>query len=213
MKEIDKIRRDYMLRSLDDQDLKPNPFEMFTLWFDEAVRSDIKDVNAMTLATVNGMGHPSTRIVLLKGVKDDGFVFYTNYNSKKASDIAVNPNVSLCIFWPELERQIRINGICEKITKSESEKYFRSRPYESQIGAWASVQSALIPNRQELQSAYDVLCSKYPDAESVPFPDHWGGYRVIPTYFEFWQGRASRLHDRYAYELTENQWSASRLSP
>lgn len=213
MKEIDKIRRDYMLRSLDDQDLKPNPFEMFTLWFDEAVRSDIKDVNAMTLATVNGMGHPSTRIVLLKGVEGDGFVFYTNYNSKKASDIAVNPNVSLCIFWPELERQIRINGICEKITKSESEKYFRSRPYESQIGAWASVQSALIPNRQELQSAYDVLCSKYPDAESVPFPDHWGGYRVIPTYFEFWQGRASRLHDRYAYELTENKWSASRLSP
>lgn len=213
MKEIDKIRRDYMLRSLDDQDLKPNPFEMFTLWFDEAVRSDIKDVNAMTLATVSGMGHPSTRIVLLKGVEDAGFVFYTNYNSKKGSDIAENPNVSLCFFWPELERQIRINGICDKIDKSESENYFRSRPYESQIGAWASVQSAPILNRQELQSAFDFLCSKYPDAESVPYPDHWGGYRVTPTYFEFWQGRASRLHDRYVYELTENKWSASRLSP
>jgi pyridoxamine 5'-phosphate oxidase len=213
MKNIDKIRRDYMLRSLDDDDLKSNPFDMFTVWFDEAIVSDIKDVNAMTLATVCEKGHPSTRIVLLKGIEDAGFVFYTNYDSKKGSDIGVNPNVSLCFFWPELERQVRINGTCEKISTYESEKYFRSRPYESQIGAWASVQSATIKTRQELQSAFESLQSKYPNVDSVPYPIHWGGYRVIPSYFEFWQGRASRLHDRYCYILTGGHWFASRLSP
>jgi len=213
MKNIDNIRRDYMLKSLDDKDLKSNPFDMFTLWFDEAIESVIKDANAMTLATVDTNGQPSTRIVLLKGAENDGFIFYTNYNSKKGSDIASNPLVSLCFFWPELERQIRINGKCEKISKSESEKYFRSRPYESQIGAWASSQSKPINSRQDLQAEFELLCARYPEMDTVPYPEHWGGFRVIPDYFEFWQGRASRLHDRYCYELAENGWTASRLSP
>lgn len=213
MDNIDKIRRDYMLKSLDDQDVLPDPFEMFVLWFDEALKSNIKDANAMTLATVNVNGQPSTRIVLLKGIEGGGFVFFTNYLSKKGSDIEVNPLVSLCYFWPELERQVRIDGKCEKISRAESESYFRSRPYESQIGAWASAQSAQIDSRHQLQEAFDELRKKYPDVDSVPYPKHWGGYRVFPDYFEFWQGRASRLHDRYCYKMIGDKWSTARLSP
>jgi pyridoxamine 5'-phosphate oxidase len=211
--EIDKIRRDYIARSLDEADLLDDPFQMFLKWFDEAGQSGALDVNAMTLATVDESGKPSARVVLLKGVENDSFVFFTNYLSRKGQNLAVNPNVSLCFFWQELERQVRIDGTCEKIKLAESERYFRSRPYESQIGAWASAQSSIISSRSELENNYKKLIQKYPTPESIPFPDFWGGYKVIPSEIEFWQGRSSRLHDRFLYTKQLSSWTLNRLSP
>lgn len=213
MTNIDQIRRDYMLRSLDVADLKADPFNMFEVWFDEAIKSNVLDATAMTLSTVDENNQPSSRVVLLKGVEEKGFVFFTNYNSKKGQDIVVNPKVCLSFFWPELERQVMIHGICTKIPAQDSEKYFRSRPYESQIGAWASEQSNKLSDRQTLQNAYEQLKQKYPDTASIPYPDHWGGYKVVPTNFEFWQGRASRLHDRFEYILKDGSWIVQRLYP
>lgn len=213
MTNIDQIRRDYMLRSLDVADLKTDPFKMFETWFDEAIKSNALDATAMTLSTVDANNQPSSRVVLLKGVEERGFVFFTNYNSKKGQDIAVNPQVCLSFFWPELERQVMIHGLCQKIPARDSEKYFRSRPYESQIGAWASEQSSKLSDRQTLQNAYEQLKQKYPDAASIPYPEHWGGYKVVPTNFEFWQGRASRLHDRFEYIYENGNWVAQRLFP
>ncbi|HAC15499.1 MAG TPA: pyridoxamine 5'-phosphate oxidase [Bacteroidetes bacterium] len=211
--DIDKIRRDYKSRSLDEADLHNDPIQMFLKWFDEAGQSGSLDVNAMTLATVDESGKPSTRIVLLKGVENDSFVFFTNYLSRKGQNLAANPNVSLCFFWPELERQIRIDGTCSKIASVDSEKYFRSRPYESQIGAWASAQSSIISSRTELENNFKSLMQKYPTPESIPFPEFWGGYKVNPTEIEFWQGRSSRLHDRFLYLKQKNSWTLNRMSP
>jgi pyridoxamine 5'-phosphate oxidase len=211
--EIDKIRRDYIARSLDEADLLDDPFQMFLKWFDEAGQSGALDVNAMTLATVDESGKPSARVVLLKGVENDSFVFFTNYLSRKGQNLAVNPNVSLCFFWQELERQVRIDGTCEKIKLAESERYFRSRPYESQIGAWASAQSSIISSRSELENNYKKLIQKYPTPEAIPFPDFWGGYKIIPSMIEFWQGRSSRLHDRFLYTKKQSSWTLNRLSP
>lgn len=211
--EIDKIRRDYIARSLNEADLHKDPIQMFLKWFDEAGQSGALDVNAMTLATVDENGKPSTRIVLLKGVENDSFVFFTNYSSRKGHHLAVNPNVSMCFFWPELERQVRIDGICEKIESAESERYFRSRPYESQIGAWASAQSSIISSRSELENNFKKLIQQYPTPETIPFPDFWGGYRVNPSEIEFWQGRSSRLHDRFLYKKQNLIWTINRMSP
>lgn len=211
--EIDKIRRDYIARSLDEADLLEDPFKMFLKWFDEAGQSGSLDVNAMTLATVDESGKPSARVVLLKGVENDSFVFFTNYLSRKGQNLAVNPNVSVCFFWQELERQVRIDGTCEKIDLAESERYFRSRPYESQIGAWASAQSSIISSRSELENNYKKLIQQYPAPEAIPFPDFWGGYKIIPSMIEFWQGRSSRLHDRFLYTKKQSSWTLNRLSP
>lgn len=211
--DIHAIRKDYASSELVEDVLSNDPIQLFSTWFEEAKSPMGYDVNAMTLATVDGNGFPTTRIVLLKGIDSGNFVFYTNYTSKKSSDIAENPYVSLCFFWGPLERQVRINGMAQKISREESEAYFKSRPYESQIGAWASEQSSVIGSRDELKQKFEDLCAKYPSAESVPFPDFWGGYKVIPNTIEFWQGRPGRLHDRIQYKRENDTWKWVRLSP
>jgi pyridoxamine 5'-phosphate oxidase len=210
---IEDIRRDYKLRALDNSDLLADPIAMFRLWFDEATKSDATDVNAMSLATCGADAQPTARVVLLKGIEDNGFVFYTNYDSAKGHQIASNDRVGLCFYWPELERQVRIDGTIQKVSAQASLEYFNSRPYESRLGAWASAQSRPLPDRQTLEQRYAELKLQYPDANAVPLPETWGGYTVIPHRMEFWQGRPSRLHDRFEYTLRESQWQIMRLYP
>lgn len=209
---IADIRKDYKLRSLSEKDVDKNPFRQFDVWWQEAVDSQIDEVNAMTLATANTAGIPSARIVLLKGYDDNGFVFFTNYNSYKAKDISANPNACLVFFWKELERQIRITGNIEKIREKESEEYFHSRPLISRIGAWASDQSSEIDSREALEEKFKSFEQTYSNKE-IPRPPHWGGYRVAPRQMEFWQGRSGRLHDRIEYTLHTGEWTFRRLSP
>jgi pyridoxamine 5'-phosphate oxidase len=207
------IRREYASRALDEQDAHADPMQQFTIWFDEALKSQILDVNAMTLATASRKGEPSARIVLLKGTDEHGFVFYTNYDSAKGRDLAANPRASLLFFWAELERQVRINGSVTKTTRAESDQYFHSRPVESQIGAASSNQSQPVAGRSQLEQRYAELAAKYKDS-IVPLPESWGGYRVRPDAIEFWQGRKSRLHDRLLYTRQANgSWMRSRLAP
>jgi pyridoxamine 5'-phosphate oxidase len=182
------------------------------MWLDEALHSKVIDPNAMTVATVDDSRRPTSRVVLLKGFAADGFVFFTNYDSKKAADLDSNPNISLHFFWPDLERQIIISGIAEKTSREESEKYFASRPRDSQLGAWASKQSSVLKDRKELENRFAVVNEQF-EGNDIPCPTFWGGYRVTPNRFEFWQGRASRLHDRICYERHDNNWKISRLSP
>ena len=211
---ISNLREDYRARTLDITDVAKDPIQQFEIWFKEALDSAIKESNAMTVATVNTEGQPSARIVLLKGVDKKGFVFYTNYNSKKGIELAQNPNVALVFLWKELERQVRIEGIVKKTSVRQSTNYFHSRPQGSQIGAWASPQSQIVENRLELENNYEELKEKYKNKPTLPKPTHWGGYLVQPTLIEFWQGRSSRLHDRICYTLQEkNKWSIERLAP
>jgi pyridoxamine 5'-phosphate oxidase len=211
---IADIRKDYMLKSFDESDAAANPFDQFTKWWDEAVNAEIDEVNAMTLATASIDAKPTARIVLLKGYTKEGFIFFTNYKSAKGQEISNNHNVALLFFWKELERQIRIEGIVEKISALDSDAYFNSRPGGSKIGAWASPQSEVIPNRTLLEKNIEDLTAKYPDENLVPRPDHWGGYIVKPNSIEFWQGRSSRLHDRIQYSLDNNgEWKRERLAP
>lgn len=210
---IEDIRRDYKLRALDLPDLLNDPIAMFRQWFDEATAADATDVNAMTLATCGADMQPTARVVLLKGIENDGFVFYTNYDSAKGVEMAENDRVGLCFYWPELERQVRINGRVSRVPAEVSLAYFNSRPYESRLGAWASAQSRPLDNRATLESNYAELKSRYADPDSVPLPQSWGGYVVVAHRFEFWQGRESRLHDRFAYELNDGLWSITRLYP
>lgn len=210
---ISDIRRDYMLKSFDESHAAVNPFDQFKEWWEEATSADIDEVNAMTLATVDGNGKPAARIVLLKGYTHDGFVFFTNYESAKGRDLAINPNAALLFFWKELERQIRIEGTVEKIEPADSDAYFHSRPAGSRIGAWVSPQSKVIPDRAFLENNYNELVKKYPDENAVPRPPHWGGFIVKPESFEFWQGRSSRLHDRIKYSKTQDGWNRERLAP
>ena len=213
MTSLTDLRREYASRALDEKDAHADPIAQFTMWFDEALKSQLLDVNAMTLATASANGEPAARTVLLKGADQHGFVFYTNYDSAKGRDLAANPRAALLFFWRELERQIRINGSVTKTTAAESDRYFHSRPIESQIGAAISDQSRPIADRSVLEKRYEELVAKSADLK-VPRPAHWGGYRLVPDAIEFWQGRQSRLHDRLLYtRQADGSWSRSRLAP
>jgi pyridoxamine 5'-phosphate oxidase len=209
---IADIRKDYQLKSLSELEVNNNPFSQFSSWWDEAVQSEIDEVNAMTLSTITNEGKPSSRIVLLKGFDSKGFVFFSNYNSSKAQQISSNSHVSLLFFWKELERQIRIDGVCSKVSAEESDAYFHSRPIGSRLGAWASPQSEKIQDREVLVQRLASVTQEF-GLENVPRPPHWGGYQVVPTRIEFWQGRSNRLHDRILYEQQELSWQISRLAP
>ncbi|MCE7064879.1 pyridoxamine 5'-phosphate oxidase [Dyadobacter sp. CY326] len=209
---IAKLRQDYNFKGLHEADLDSNPLRQFKLWFEEVIKAGISEPNAMLLSTVS-TGRPSARIVLLKDLDHTGFTFFTNYDSKKGKEIEANPQVALTFFWKEFERQVRIEGLIEKTTDAESAEYFAVRPRGSQIGAWASDQSRHVESREALEERTQLLEQKFAGAE-VPRPPHWGGYRVIPDYMEFWQGRPSRLHDRLVYTKTaDNGWNIERLCP
>ncbi|MBL7701480.1 MAG: pyridoxamine 5'-phosphate oxidase [Ferruginibacter sp.] len=212
-KSIADIRRDYQLQTLLERDVAQNPFDQFTQWWDEAVKSEPDEVNAMTLATASAAGMPSARTVLLKSFSTEGFVFFTNYNSSKAKEIEENPYACLVFFWKELERQVRITGGIEKVSEGESDEYFYSRPLGSRIGAWASPQSSVIPSRETIETNLAKYEQQFAGGE-ITRPPHWGGYIVKPAAIEFWQGRPSRLHDRILYsKLEEGMWKIERLAP
>jgi pyridoxamine 5'-phosphate oxidase len=212
MNTIADIRKDYILHALSETDVVSNPMNQFTKWWAEAIDSKIEEVNAMTLATATRDGKPSARIVLLKGIDKGGFEFYTNYESQKGQEMAENENVALVIFWKELERQIRIEGTVAKLSATDSDNYFLSRPMESQLGAWSSPQSSVIANRNILEENLQQTIKKFEQIDMVR-PPFWGGYIVSPNLIEFWQGRASRLHDRIEYKLENNKWVINRLAP
>jgi len=209
---ISSIRRDYQLESLLETHVDQNPFNQFSTWWKEALSAEIDEVNAMALSTVMPNGMPSSRIVLLKGYDELGFVFFTNYNSHKGEALLHHPFASLLFFWKELERQVRIQGRCEKISPEESDEYYYSRPLGSRLGAWASPQSQIIKDRGVLETKAQELTEQYADG-IVPRPPHWGGYRVVPDSIEFWQGRSSRLHDRLLYSKEDITWRIARLAP
>jgi pyridoxamine 5'-phosphate oxidase len=209
---IADIRKDYQLKSLSEHEVAENPFAQFSVWWNEAVQSEIIEVNAMALSTVTSAGKPSSRIVLLKGYDDQGFVFFTNYSSDKGQQISQNHFAALLFFWKELERQVRIEGIVSKVSEEESDAYFNSRPVGSRLGAWASPQSQKISDREVLNNELMKFKEQF-DQENIPRPTHWGGYRVKPTRIEFWQGRSNRLHDRILYEQVNDNWQVSRLAP
>jgi pyridoxamine 5'-phosphate oxidase len=207
------LRMDYSRGTLSESGVLADPIAQFRHWFDEARSAGIAEVNAMTLATANPSGAPSARVVLLKDLDARGFSFFTNYDSRKGREIALNPRASLCFYWQPLERQVRIEGNVEKTSREESEAYFRTRPLEAQIGAWVSRQSEVIESRQELERRQAEVAARFAGAP-VPLPDFWGGYRVVPETVEFWQGRPGRLHDRLRYErLAAGGWVIRRLSP
>lgn len=211
---LNQIRHEFTKQTLDEDSVTENPMELYAKWFEEAVGSQILDPKAIVISTVNLEGKPSSRVVYVRGIKDDGFLFYTNYNSQKGKELENNPNVAINIFWAELERQIRAEGVVEKLSAEESDAYFAARPRESQIGAWASDQSEQLTDRKELEKKFDTFRAKFKDEEKIPRPPHWGGYIIKCDYFEFWQGRASRLHDRIFYSKEkDNNWKIGRLSP
>ena len=209
--DLHNIREEYRKRVLSQHDCHENPIKQFELWLNEAITGQVNEPTAVNVATVDENGRPSGRIVLLKEVNEQGFVFFTNYRGRKGRAIECNPFVALTFFWPELERQVRIEGKAVKIPAAQSDEYFASRPYSSRIGAWASEQSAVISGYQSLLARAALMAAKHP--LNVPRPPHWGGYLVVPDAVEFWQGRPSRLHDRILYRLENSEWIRERLSP
>lgn len=211
MDSIAQLRKNYTFGQLSETEVPRDPLPLFQLWFDQAVQAQCPEPNSMTLATADQAGNPSARIVLLKGADQNGFTFFTNYQSQKGRELALRPQAALLFHWHELERQIRIKGMVERVSPAESDEYFHSRPVASRLGAWASPQSSQIPNRAFLEEAEKRLQAEFGD--TPPRPEHWGGYRLQPTEIEFWQGRPSRLHDRIHYKLEGSSWKIERLAP
>ena len=210
---IAAIRKNYAKQSLSEESVRKHPIEQFRVWLDEAINAEVNEPTAMVVATVGAAGKPSARVVLLKDVQEDGFVFYTNYESRKGRDLADNPFASLTFFWPSLERQVRIEGKVTKVDAAVSDAYFHSRPTGSQIGAWASPQSQPIGSREVLEEADKKFTNQFKDEPIIPRPAHWGGYLVVPSLVEFWQGRPNRLHDRIVFEQNGENWQLKRLAP
>ena len=210
---ISDMRVHYDRSPLEESSVDPDGMKQFHTWFEEASNADILEPNAMTLSTINAEGFPSSRIVLLKGLEPEAFIFYTNYESDKGQQISKNPNISLLFLWKALHRQVRIQGVATKMTKEESESYFHTRPKGNQIGAWVSPQSRIIESKQFLADRKAALIEQYKDADQLPLPDFWGGYRVIPSVIEYWQGQPNRLHDRLRYTRTDEGWKIDRIAP
>ena len=209
---IADIRKEYQSHALSEADVATDPIAQFSVWFNEAVKAEVLEPNAMCLATAPPDAYPSARIVLLKGVDDRGFVFYTDYRSRKGTELADNPCASLCFFWPELERQVRINGAVQRVSRAESDAYFQTRPLPSRIGAWTSSQRSVLASRETLEAQLAANEQRFAGG-AVPLPEHWGGFRVVPEEIEFWQGRPSRLHDRIQFRKEAGRWVKRRLSP
>jgi pyridoxamine 5'-phosphate oxidase len=215
MSELDlaALREEYARAGLDESDLAPDPVTMFRRWFDEAVAAGLYEPNAMVVATADGGARPGARLVLLKGLSDEGFVFFTNIRSRKGEELATNPACALLFPWHPLERQVRGDGVASPLSADAVAAYFASRPRGSQLGAWASHQSRVVSGRDELTAAYDEVAARHPEPEPVPVPDEWGGYAVRPDAVEFWQGRPGRMHDRLVYRRTDTGWTTERLAP
>lgn len=209
---LQNLRQEYRSAALSEAEVEKDPIAQFAKWFTDALSAQLFEPNVMTLATADKTGKPAARIVLLKGFDEQGFTFYTNYNSHKGHDLEENPRAALVFFWPALERQVRIEGMVTKTSAALADQYFHSRPAGSQIGAMASPQSSVLPNRELLEHKVAALTEQYENA-TIPRPEHWGGYVVKPTNIEFWQGRPSRLHDRINYEFVDGQWAITRLAP
>ena len=207
------LRQEYTRESLNERDVDTDPIQQFGRWFAQAQNAGLVEPNAMALATATSDGRPSVRMVLLKGADANGFVFFTDYRSRKGRELTENPRASLCMWWDVLQRQVRIEGTIARIPVTESLKYFSSRPYGSQVGAWASLQSSVLMARDVLEREVARVLEMYPEGTEVPLPHHWGGYRLTPEHIEFWQGRQSRLHDRIVYERAGEAWTIGRLSP
>lgn len=212
MNKIADIRTDYAKQSLDIKEVASLPITQFRRWFEEAINAKIEEPNAMSLSTIKEDNTPSCRIVLLKEVTDEGFVFFTNYESDKGKEIATNGKAAINFFWKELERQVRIEGIIEKVPAAVSDEYFASRPRSSQVGAWVSPQSNEVPDRAYLENKFIELTEKF-EGQEITRPPHWGGFVLLPNSVEFWQGRPSRLHDRIKYTRVNSEWKISRLAP
>jgi pyridoxamine 5'-phosphate oxidase len=212
--DIAALRQNYALHTLSESDVAPDPFEQFRIWFHEAVNSQLPEPNAFILATADAGGRPGARTVLLKEFTRDGFVFYTNYGSRKGQELTENPNAAMLFMWLELQRQVRIEGVVEKVSAAESLAYFQSRPRASQIGAWASQQSSVVNSREDIERCQKEVEARFDGFDVLPLPPFWGGYRLKPDLFEYWQGRESRLHDRIVYRRSdESNWEISRLMP